>query len=348
MLTDLMYRIPAGEVKVVFSANVVETLQSFEITKTTIINQAAKVVVQTWSVLPAQEQLIAEVLHHLADIVLATWPFWYGQTTPIDLSLAAASLEHFRFLPKQEQPRQPIAPRWLKQAAMACIGQQRPLLSEFTRGQQLSQLALTIEPGNLLIMLAVYDAHPLPYRLFGLARTAAWLATTTAARVAVLAPFELATHNELESIAYGAVVVPDPAPAPNTIDESAKTTLWPIRGRPHPFSPGEQLLAKHLAQDAELAPLFEFNEWIDTVCDSRYWVDLLWRAGGLVIEIDGYRGHSSRAGFHQDRQRDYELLLSGYQVLRLPHDEVMKNVADALTKIRNVVQYRINAQQRNM
>lgn len=344
MFTDLIWRIPAGEVKVFFSANVAETLQSFEIAKTTITNQAAKVVVQSWTTLPAQEQLITEALHHLADIVLATWPFWYGQNTPIDpATLSTAPLNFTHLLPKREQLRQPISPLWLKQALLACAAQQRPLFSDFTRGQQLSQLALTIEPGNLLLILAVHDLQPLPYRLLGLARTAVWLATMTAARVAVLAPPALSAHSELESIVYGAAVVQEPIPTPDPIDENAKTTLWPIQGRPHPLSPGEQLLANHLAQDTELAPLFEYNEWIDTVCQSRCWVDLLWRAGKLVIEIDGYRVHSSRAAFQQDRQRDYELLLSGYQVLRLPHEEVMKDVTKALIKIRNVVRHRRNS-----
>jgi len=68
-------------------------------------------------------------------------------------------------------------------------------------------------------------------------------------------------------------------------------------------------------------------------------VDLLWRAGRLVIEIDGYRIHSGRTAFGHDRQRDYELLLSGYHVLRLTHDEVITDVARVLEKIHNVVRH---------
>jgi len=338
MLSEQICRIPAGEVRSFFVTDITETLQSFEIDKTTFINHAAKVVVQTWASLPEQEQLIGDVLRHLADIVLATWPFWYGQTTPIDLAtLQTTPLDLARLLPKPTQLRQPLSPLWLKRAAVACAVQQPPLFGEFTRGQQLAQLALTIEPGNLLIILAVDDAHPRPYRLFGLARTAVWLATTTAARVALLVSRHLASHTELESLAYHAVTLDDPAPPMAVSDETTKSSVWPIQGRPHPFSPGEKLLAAQLAQDRELAPLFVCNECVETVCQSRYWVDLLWCAGQVVVEIDGYRNHSSRAIFNQDRQRDYELLLSGYRVLRLPHDEVMANVELALTKIRQVV-----------
>jgi very-short-patch-repair endonuclease len=71
-----------------------------------------------------------------------------------------------------------------------------------------------------------------------------------------------------------------------------------------------------------------------------YLVDMLWPEGKVVIEVDGYRYHGNRFAFSEDRHRDYELLLSGYLVLRLPHDEVIADVAIALEKIRDVVRFR--------
>lgn len=338
MLSEHLSRLPAGEVRTFFCADVAETLLSFEIGTATVTDTTAKVVVQAWAVLPEQEQLIDDVLHSLADIARANWPFWYRLPTASALAtLSASTIDMTAFLPIQPT-RQPIARRWTKAAGLACTAGKPPLLPEFTRGQQLSQLALALDPGNLLILLAVHDLHPLPYRLLGLARAATWIATATAARVAVLAPIELATHTGLESIAYAATTLVDQPTQPVALsDESAKSTIWPIQGRPHPFSPGEQLLAARLRQEPDLATLFECNEYIETVCQSRYWVDLLWRAGQLVIEIDGYRTHSSRTAFGHDRQRDYELLLSGYRVLRLPHDEVMAAIDQVVEKIRNVV-----------
>ena len=58
------------------------------------------------------------------------------------------------------------------------------------------------------------------------------------------------------------------------------------------------------------------------------------------MEIDGYRCHSSRSDFANDRQRDYELQLSGYLVLRLTHDSVMADVELAIDKIRDLVKLR--------
>ncbi len=120
-------------------------------------------------------------------------------------------------------------------------------------------------------------------------------------------------------------------------DEPLRLVVPPILGRPHPASPGEQLLALWLARDAELAPLFEFNQRVDTTSGTSFIVDLLWRAGKLTVEVDGYGWHSSPHAFAADRHRDYCLLCDGYRTLRLPHDEVMDDPALQCEKIRDVV-----------
>jgi very-short-patch-repair endonuclease len=52
-------------------------------------------------------------------------------------------------------------------------------------------------------------------------------------------------------------------------------------------------------------------------------VDVLWRAEGLIIEIDSWAYHRSRASFESDRARDRELTLRGFRVLRFVDREVM-------------------------
>jgi very-short-patch-repair endonuclease len=44
--------------------------------------------------------------------------------------------------------------------------------------------------------------------------------------------------------------------------------------------------------------------------------------------------------YRGDRHRDYELLISGYVVLRLPHEQVLEDPAIAVEKIRDVVRFR--------
>ena len=46
-------------------------------------------------------------------------------------------------------------------------------------------------------------------------------------------------------------------------------------------------------------------------------VDAVWDRHRLVVEVDGYRYHRTRAKFERDRLKDGELLVAGYRVLRV-------------------------------
>jgi very-short-patch-repair endonuclease len=48
-----------------------------------------------------------------------------------------------------------------------------------------------------------------------------------------------------------------------------------------------------------------------------YEVDMLWPAARLIVEVDGYAYHASRAAFERDRARDAELQARGYRVIRI-------------------------------
>jgi very-short-patch-repair endonuclease len=49
----------------------------------------------------------------------------------------------------------------------------------------------------------------------------------------------------------------------------------------------------------------------------RHEVDFLWRDAGLVVEVDGFAYHSTRAAFERDRLRDAELEAMGLRVIRV-------------------------------
>ena len=101
-----------------------------------------------------------------------------------------------------------------------------------------------------------------------------------------------------------------------------------------------QMLAEALQRDQTLAGLFRFNEWVESSLGSRYLVDLLWPEGRVVVEVDGYFWHSDEATFARDRRRDYELLITGYVPLRIPHQEIVNDLASSVTRIRRVVEFR--------
>lgn len=53
------------------------------------------------------------------------------------------------------------------------------------------------------------------------------------------------------------------------------------------------------------------------VCVVGVEVDALWPERRLVVEVDGYAFHGTRAAFERDRRRDARLLVAGYRVIRL-------------------------------
>jgi len=55
---------------------------------------------------------------------------------------------------------------------------------------------------------------------------------------------------------------------------------------------------------------------------GRYTVDFLWRAERLVVETDTYGTHGGRQAFEDDRERDADLQLRGFRVLRVTEERI--------------------------
>lgn len=52
-------------------------------------------------------------------------------------------------------------------------------------------------------------------------------------------------------------------------------------------------------------------------------VDLYWRRERLVVEIDGWKYHSTRAAFERDRRRDADLGAAGVRVMRVTWRQIV-------------------------
>jgi very-short-patch-repair endonuclease len=62
-------------------------------------------------------------------------------------------------------------------------------------------------------------------------------------------------------------------------------------------------------------------------------VDFLWREERLVVEVDGFRFHASRAAFERDRLRDAELQASGFRVMRVTWRQLTRTREATLARI---------------
>ncbi|QDS86219.1 hypothetical protein EC9_03790 [Rosistilla ulvae] len=311
-----------------------------------------------------------------AEAALQYWPNWYRQTFSFDHAAEAGRGQDASFDEIVEamvagcrsELHRAVDPRWLRLAIRCVARNQVPFVPQFSLTQQLRQLAAALAGSPLVVLIsATWNEACDDPRMMGLAAGCEWVADQTGGAVYLVTDPAIASQRMLEKLPYvhrsgsenpqlplsGAAAT---SPEANVVAEAARPgadrlagrqnpverkLVFPILGRPHPGSPGEQLLARTLANDPSLAGMFESNVRVLAVRDSPCVVDLLWRAGKVVVEVDGFRFHSTEEEFRKDRSRDYELLISGYLVLRLPHDEVIADPLLAIEKIRDVVNFRI-------
>jgi very-short-patch-repair endonuclease len=66
-------------------------------------------------------------------------------------------------------------------------------------------------------------------------------------------------------------------------------------------------------------------------------VDFLWRDARLIVEVDGFRAHGTRAAFESDRERDAHLTALGFSVIRLTWRQLTATPRDVIAKIRRIL-----------
>ena len=281
---------------------------------------------------PSAEALVESVLAALASVAQSLWPLWWGASMPDRddaLGRAAARLAA-RAAPGVSAP-------WAEAAARLALKGRPPRVKGTHPAIEIAELARIISPSGLVLIVHGDEASRGPHGAAWV-RAMEWVAEHIDGAVVAMFAQLPPTAPPFDRILYDALAATR-APAPPEIVEPA-SWLAPWRGLPHPMSEVEQRLAKALGADPELGALFAFNQTVRTVRGATPKVDLLWPQGRLAIEIDGYGSHGNRMAFMQDRHRDYELILSGFLVLRLTNDEIAEDLEKALEKIRDVVKFR--------
>lgn len=301
--------------------------------------ESRRVVTRSWDDLPELATLLDDALAALATGAACIWPAWYGRDS-VDAKPASPSLASMadrRTIVALRAELGTIAAVWAEAAFACCRAARVPLVHAIPRAVQAEQLALALEPDGIVLVFACRRPDPPDARVLGMARAAEWFAREAAAKVALIVHERLLDNAALEPVLYGAArVAPEIAPAADDA-RHGEVRVFPVLGRPHPMSPGEQRLFAHLTRDPELGGLFACNQRVRTARGSEPLCDLHWAQGRLVVEIDGEGWHSERWAFRADRHRDYELMASGYRVLRIAHEEVMEDVEIVVAKIRDIV-----------
>ncbi len=91
-------------------------------------------------------------------------------------------------------------------------------------------------------------------------------------------------------------------------------------------SEGEELFLA-LVKAANL-PLPEVNVQL-----HGFTVDFLWRRHGVVVEIDGYRYHSTRSAFERDHRKDGVLTAAGLDVHRFTYDQTANEPVATIVRV---------------
>ena len=204
------------------------------------------------------------------------------------------------------------------------------------------QLTLMLAPAGITVVI-----QPDPERQAVMPFIAAieWLAARAAVAVIVLTEALPPATAPWTRLLYGArTVAPGlPAPAapaslPKASGHEAPIILAApaVEGCPHPLSAVELQLGRAIQADPELGHLFGFNLSVVDAALLRAKVDLLWRTGRVVVEVDGAE-HRTAVKYRADRDRDHRLMCAGYRVLRLTNEEVTEDCGRAVAKIREVV-----------
>jgi very-short-patch-repair endonuclease len=284
-----------------------------------------------------------QVIDLLAETARRLWPLWFT-----DVSFAGCRDDPLGRLAVRAIARDAsrevagLSPSWTEAAARLALASRPPRVGGASLQEEAAQLALTVSRAGLALAADMRVARDGPNPAAAV-HALEWIARH--ARCAVIALFDELPPNAppFDRILYGARRACAAEGASSRLFETdgadtADAAPWiaPWRGKPHPLSDIEQRLAQRLSADPELASLFGFNLVVETARGSLPKVDLLWREGRLVVEIDGWGSHGNRAAFMYDRHRDYELILSGYTVLRLANDEIAQDVEKAVEKIRDV------------
>ncbi len=290
---------------------------------------------------PTPAAIVEQVIDLLAKTAHRCWPIWFT-----DVSFAGCGNDRLGKLGASAIARKAaeeipgVLPAWADAAARLALSGRAPRVSGTLPAIELGQLALAVNRSGIVLVADMSLAAQKAANPAAVVHALEWIARNS--RTAVIALFAELPPNEppFDRILYGAhrVIVASDADK-SVAGEAADEEPWlaPWQGEPHPLSDVERRLARALRADAELAPLFSFNQFVDTMRGSRPKVDLLWAEGRLVVELDGFASHGNRAAFMYDRHRDYELTLSGYTVLRLANDEVVQDMEKAVEKIRDLV-----------
>jgi very-short-patch-repair endonuclease len=135
----------------------------------------------------------------------------------------------------------------------------------------------------------------------------------------------LTTHAQIKAVLAAYPHRPGTHKLRALLDPDRPTTLT--------SSPPEEFLLGHI-RNANL-PIPEVNVRV-----GNYTADFLWRKHKVILELDGYRYHHTRAAFERDHRRDAEHQLQDFLVIRITPRQLQHNHEAVLVQLATVLERR--------
>jgi Protein of unknown function (DUF559) len=254
---------------------------------------------------------IDRTLDDLADLAASLWPNWMDRSSPSNDALG-------------------LLANWRDAAIRFASTGRRPRFPRLAREIELAHL-LSVLPGLvLLVQIDSFQREKAASTILAIdwcRRHGATVVTLLADEPANDAPWDLVLY---DAIRIEALPIEPAAhrliPALPIVSSSGSVT--------------ERRMREALKATPDLAGLFEDEITIQLgPLGPTPRVDLLWREGKVVVELDGPE-HERDPDYGADRHRDYELLVAGYLVLRLTNAEVQLDLSRSMEKVRRVVNLR--------
>ena len=151
-------------------------------------------------------------------------------------------------------------------------------------------------------------------------------------RDAIVAGGDWLTHNAKVAVWLVGTSPVDSDRVPMTSLNAVPTARLAPIGKPHPASAVEAALEAALAAESWAAGRRWNQTYRSTSLSAPVRLDLIWPEERCVVELDGPE-HCHPVRFEADRQRDVQLQLDGYAVLRFTNARVVHDVGAVVHQI---------------
>lgn len=105
----------------------------------------------------------------------------------------------------------------------------------------------------------------------------------------------------------------------------------------HPTRTDLEALLVHLCHQAGLPLPTALNASFDLSDGQRIEPDAIWHHHKVIVEVDGFETHGTRARFESDRVRDAELQILGWRVLRTTWLQLERTPHEFLDRLRRLL-----------